>query len=448
MPNDDTSLIKEKENFATPPEALGGFSQRQNVGPSVCLITPGHISNNPQLAKEAETLSSAGYDVTVLACDYSPWGRVVDQGFRAKSWSIVKPVHFGPLAPVAVRIKQGVRVRVARKMQKFGLRGERLALAASHPAGPELARAASRIRADLYIAHYPPALAAAAMAARRNAGVYAFDAEDFHLGDPPDRPEFDAQRRMTRAIEQKYLPGATYITASSPEIAKVYAESYGIDTPTVLLNVFPRADTPKAPTDRGCAGAEPSLYWFSQTIGPNRGLECALQAIARATSWPNLYLRGQFAAGYEADLDALARSVGCRDRLHFLDPAPPGEMVRLAAQYDLGLASEIGHTPNNERALSNKLFTYLLAGLPTIVSDTPAQAQFAVGKETCLRVYRRGDSAALAAALDYFLLDKDQLAQARHAAFELGRARYNWDVEQRTLLDTVERALSKAHVVA
>jgi glycosyltransferase involved in cell wall biosynthesis len=205
--------------------------------------------------------------------------------------------------------------------------------------------------------------------------------------------------------------------------------------------VFSRTEAPEMPSDTGWASPWPSIYWFSQTIGPQRGIECAIQAIAVARSEPCLYLRGQFAVGYEAQVDALARSLGCRDRLRFLDPAPPPEMARLAARHDLGLASEIGHTPNNDRALSNKLFTYFLAGLPVLLSDTPAQARFSKGKEACVRLYQRENPAALAAAIDEFLLDPIRLATARRAAFELGQNRYNWEVEQRYLLELVGNAL-------
>lgn len=411
-----------------------------------CLITPGHISTNPRLAKEAHTLASAGCEVTVIACDYSAWGRAEDRAVRSTEWNVAEPVRFGPLAPPALRMRQGVRHRVARKLVALGARDERVVAAAWHPAGPDLVKAAMAIKADLYIAHYPAALPAAATAARRHGGLYAFDAEDFHLGDPPGRQEFDSQRNLTRMIEQRYLSGAAYVTAASPDIAEAYVESYGITRPSVLLNVFPRAEAPPAPTERGAAIPRPSLYWFSQTIGPDRGLECAVEAVAAARSRPHLYLRGQFALGYETMLDALAGSLGCRDRVHFLAPAPPSEMVQLATQYDVGLASEIGHTPNNKLALSNKLFTYLLAGLPAVVSDTPAQARFAADKGSCLRLFAANDAMGLAAALDELLLDPRRLAEARRAAFELGRARYNWEVESRVLLNLVERALHSAQV--
>ena len=191
--------------------------------------------------------------------------------------------------------------------------------------------------ADLYIAHYPAALPAAAIAAQRHGARYAFDAEDFHLGDTPDGPEYDAQRQMLRAIEGRYLPGCAYVTAASPGIADAYVEAYDIARPTVVLNVFPRAQAPIRPTPRGTAAPGPSVYWFSQTIGPDRGLECAVRAIGRAQSRPHLYLRGTPAAGFLDHLRKIASEADALDRLHVLPPAAPSEMVRLAAAYDVGL---------------------------------------------------------------------------------------------------------------
>ena len=408
----------------------------------LCLITPGHISTNPRLAKEADALAATGYEVHVLACDYLGWAREADGEFGRRAWRIAAPVRFGPLAPGPLRLKQRLRLRVARGLVRLGLSAEGLVNAAWHPAAPELAKAAAEIEADLYVAHYPAALPAAARAARKHGGRYAFDAEDFHLGDPPERVEFDDQRRLTRAIEGHYLPGAAYVTAASPDIADAYVDSYGLARPAVLLNVCARAEAPPAPSARGSASPGPSLYWFSQTVGSNRGLECAVRAIAHARSRPHLYLRGHFAAGYQGHINDLARSLSCSERLHYLDPAWPSQMVRLAAQYDLGLASETGHTLARSCALTNKLFTYLLAGVPTLVSDTTAQGRFAAGKEECFRLYPSNDPRALAAALDEILLDFDRLSRARAAAFDLGQSRYNWEVESRSFLELVERTLS------
>lgn len=409
----------------------------------ICLITPGHLSTNPRLVKEADALAAAGYAVQTIAADYLRWARTADEEFVLRPWSVVEKVRFGPLGPRSLWLKQGLRLRLARQAVRAGFTNDALLTAAWHPAACELAAAAAKVEADLYIAHYPAALPAAAAAARLHGARYAFDAEDFHPGDPPEGPAHELTRRLTRAIEGRYLPGAAYVTAASPDIADAYAREYAIATPKTILNVFPLGDAPAAASAAGTAAPGPSVYWFSQTIGPDRGLECALQAIARSRSRPHFYVRGQFAAGYRERLTGLAKSLGCADRLHVLAPEAPSQMVRLAAQYDVGLASEIGHTPNRKIALTNKLFTYLLAGLPVMISDTPAQARFAAEAPSCLRLYPCDEPQSLARELDMLLLDPAALAAARAAAFELGRTRYNWETESLKLIELVGEALSR-----
>jgi glycosyltransferase involved in cell wall biosynthesis len=414
----------------------------QNSRRSVCEITPGHLSTNPRLVKEADALQAAGFDVSVVAADYLDWAREADLEFGSRGWRVASTVRFGPLAPLPLRMRQKLLQGASRAIVKAGFSQQRVIDTAWHPVTPELIRAASATKADLYIAHYPAALPAAALAARKHGTLYAFDAEDYHLGDPPEDSTYDFERAMIRAIEGQYLPGAAYVTAASPGIAEAYAKTYGIDRPTVVLNVFPAADGPAFPSTCGTAKPSPSLYWFSQTIGPDRGLECAVEAIARARSAPHLYLRGLAAPGFDDRLKDLARQSGIEDRLHILPIARPAEMTRLAAAYDLGLVSETGYTPNRRIALTNKQFTYLLAGVPAVASDLPAHRRLARGLDSAVLLYSTGNASSLSEVLDGLLLNPARLAAARAAAFELGQKRFNWENESRIFVNLVQKTLS------
>lgn len=409
---------------------------------SVCLITPGHLSTNPRLVKEADALASAGYRVGVIAADYAGWARVADAEFTSRPWRLEARLRFGPGARFGERVVQVGRQRLARALFGAGVRVPAVVTAAWHAIGPDLARAARAVSADLYIAHYPAALPAAAAAAQARGARYAFDAEDFHLGDPPEGVSNDAIRAMTRAIESRYLPGCAYISAASPGIAEAYAEAYGVSLPTVIRNVFPLAHAPAGPSPRGTARPGPSLYWFSQTIGMDRGLECAVQAIGLARTQPHLYLRGQLQPGFGERLEVLAASAGAAGRVHLLPPASPSEMERLAAAYDIGLVGETGGTRNHQIALANKLFSYALAGVPAVISDIPAHVDYAREAGLAARLYPVDDAKALAAALDALLGgDGQALTKAREHAFALGQQKLNWDLEQAVLLRLVEEAL-------
>ena len=405
----------------------------------ICIVTPGALGSNPRVVKEAQALHEGGNDVTVIATRTlavvdrrdeavlaaAPWrARRLDFTVRGGTWRLRRAAQIGHALAFSMSKRAGL---AGRGFSPF--------------TGP-LAAAAKRVPADLYIAHYPAALPAAAIAAHRHGALYAFDAEDFHLGDLPDGPAYERRQRLIRAIEERYLPGCAYFTAASSGIADAYVEAYEIARPMVVLNVFPCAQAPSNPTPTGTAEPGPSVYWFSQTIGPDRGLECAVQAIGRARMRPHLYLRGSLASGFLDRLQSIAAAAGARGRLHILSPAAPSEMERLAASCDVGFSGEPGHTRNNRIALGNKLFTYLIAGLPVVMSDIPAHRAFAPEAGDAVRLYITDDADSLARALDSLLGDPTVLAAARAAAFRLGRTRFNWDMERAKLLDKIGAVLA------
>ena len=409
----------------------------------ICLITPGHLSTNPRIIKEADALVDAGHAVEVVAADFTLWARAADRGFSGRRWGVSKTIRFGPHAPPAARTRQVVRQQIARSAIKVGLELDSIASAACHPIGPDLTSAALSVRADLYIAHYIAALPAAARAAGRYGAIYAFDAEDFHLGDLPNDPQHDFEKKLIRSVEARYLAGCAYVTAASPGIADAYVETYGIQRPKVVLNVFPKSQAPERPTNKGTKLPWPSVYWFSQTVGPNRGLECAVRAIRRARSKPHLYLRGTLAAGFGDRLKALAQNECVSDHLHFLPPADPQALERLASVFDVGLSAEPGYSQNNCLALGNKLFSYILAGLPTAMSDVSAHRAFAKNTSEAVKLYPAGDADGLAEVLDCWFAKPAALAEARAAAWNLGQNRFNWDIEQLGFLMEVSNALRK-----
>jgi len=408
----------------------------------VCLLTPGHLATNPRLVKEADALSDAGYEVEVVCTRFIAWAILQDASFEGRRWKVAARIPFGPLAPRGWRLKQVLRQRLARVALSAGLGAEVVREAEWHPASPDITSAALAVKADLYIAHYPAALPAAAKAAARHRAIYAYDAEDFHLGDLPDLPEHEVEKSRLRAIEARYLPGAAYVSAASPGIADAYAAEYGISRPAEILNVFPLGQAPASATSRGTVEPGPSLYWFSQTIGPDRGLEAAVVAIGRANSKPHLYLRGRPVAGYIDHLKSSSGSAEVAARIHLLDLAPPHEMERLSATFDLGLVGETAHTRNRAICLTNKVFSYVLAGVPPLMSATPAQVAFAEKHELQRLVFPIDDADALARRLDEMLLAPQLLERMRAECFALGQDCYNWERESQVLLDLVGRAIT------
>ena len=412
----------------------------------VCLVTTGHLSTNPRLVKEADALVEAGYTVSVLACSYWLWAEAADASFASRPWD-VRTTRFGGLASGLsgrwIRLRHRLAREAAARLGPGRVPAALLA-PALHYITPDLTRLARDTPADLYIAHNLGALPAAAAAAQQHGARLGFDAEDFHRGELADVPANAPQRALVAAVEDHFLPRCDYVTAASEGIGRAYAEATGIALPTTILNVFPRADR-TAPVEAAELAAEVppgarSLHWFSQTIGPGRGLEDAVRALRLLPEDVVLSLRGGWADGYEARLRGLAEREGVGARVRVLGHCPPGEVVRRAAEHHVGLALEVPATVNRDLCVTNKLFTYLLAGLPAAASATTGQRAVCAALPEATRLYPPGDASALAEAAKRLLADPS----AHTAAARAGQERYCWDAEQRNFLAVIAGVVGTA----
>lgn len=406
---------------------------------SVCVVSPGSLSSNPRLVKEADALHGAGYDVTAVVCsDSNALGAYDDEIVARVPW----------------RVRRATRSAADRYVSRAARTLARLVPAGGRTLGPSLAsaaygvpagalrRATVAVRADLYIAHYIGALPAAAAAVRQHGAMLGFDAEDFHSGEGGEGPAEAFRMRMAEQVEGATVPSCTHVTAASPLIGQAYSAKYGV-SPVTVLNVFPLEMAPPAPAATSGPSNQLKAYWFSQTIGLDRGLQAFLKAMARTRTHVTLDIRGSNRWGHGETLMALARDLGIAAQVRLLPMVPPDEMVRLAASYDLGLSLETGTTESRRLCLTNKIFTYLLAGVPAMLSDTPAQRALAPDLGAAAALVSLDDLDGMAGEIDRLVDVPQTLAKAKDAAWQLGRRRYNWEVEREVLVRSVAAAFER-----
>ena len=180
-------------------------------------------------------------------------------------------------------------------------------------------------------------------------------------------------------------------------------------------------------------------------MGPNRGIEPLVAVLARMHTPCALRLRGLPANGFPDHLRQLARDAGFSGPIEFAELGAPDQMIALAAGADLGLSLEQINPHNRDCCLTNKIFTYLAAGVP--VALTPTSAQIALSLELGaaalpLDLLRPLEAAA---ALDHLLTNPRKLEAARTAAWQAGRTRFHWGYDCPQLLASVAHALLPPH---
>lgn len=395
------------------------------------------------MLKAADALYMAGHQVRVVSTRHVDWATLADDELRkTRSWDW-PVVDYHAVNAKALYWKTGVCLKGARMLTSvLGASRSPLPLAAwaHRRAHPELVRAVLAEPSDL-IYGGGGALSIPAIAARKAGVPYALDLEDFHSAEQEDSSSAQLSHALAERIEHAVLKEAVFLTAGSQEIAAAYAAKYDV-RPLTINNTFPLPLT--EPCYTFSPGNQLRLYWFSQTIGPRRGLEDAVRAMGVAKIPGELHLRGNPSPGYLDTLRHLAVDIAPDLDIVHHDPAPPDKMIDLARGYDIGLALEQPTVFNRKVCLTNKAFTYMLAGLALVFTDTPGQRPLAMDLGEGATLYGSGEIEALAEALKYWSEDKQMLSRAKKASWEAAKRRWHWEhpEERGTLLQAVGSALN------
>jgi glycosyltransferase involved in cell wall biosynthesis len=391
----------------------------------ITVVTAAHLSTCPRMLKAADALHDAGHEVRVVSVSHTPWAAAADPRLHAARrwrWTMVE----GARAHAPARwLRSGVRLRAARALATRVNGATRRALApyAVGRLHSELVTAILAEPHDLIYAGTSGAIGAA-LAAARIAGVpCGVDFEDFHCGEQEIGPEGAALDALAGEMMAAASREAAFLTAGSAAIADACDERFG-RRPTPIHNVFPLPIAAPAIARRD---GPLRLYWFSQTIGPYRGLEDVIVAAGRAGIDAELHLRGLEMPGYRASLKRLAATHAPRLRVEVHAPASPDEMIDACRPFDVGIATEQGHIPNRALALTNKALTYPLAGLALAITETPGQRQLARDAGEGALAYRPGDIDGLADGLSRWASDAPRLRRAKDAAWAAARRRWHWE---------------------
>lgn len=400
----------------------------------VCLITPGHIATNPRLVKEASVLLEAGYQVHVVFTQYVDLLLNDDQliltKYRALTFDKLKWTKNLRLRRIISGLTQIIS-RFSCRIFKDDPNFHQIVLNRNY--NWQL-KNAIRAKADLYIAHNAGALAIARNAAKHNATSFGFDAEDYHRNETSNNPN-DFQVKLKAFLEDKYLKDVDYITAASPLIGKAYQNLYPNLKPIVINNVFEVKQQPPINLNKN-EGLK--LFWFSQTIGKNRGLEDIIEALNIIDNTTiQLHLLGSLSKDDEAYFNGLAKF-----DIYYYQPISGDEIFSLAAKFDIGLALEQDRPLNRDICLTNKIFTYLISGLAIIASATQAQKQLLEENRAIGGLYPIGNVAELKKIIIQFLNDKDLLNEYKNNAYQLAQSKYNWEIESKKFINIVEQTLA------
>ena len=409
----------------------------------ICVVTAGHLATCPRMLKAADAFLAEGYRVRVISARTTGWATAADTEIAASRGWKWRVVNYDRAEAPATWFRSGARHKAARVLASMLTSLPRTVVTAAFArVHRELVNAILEEPADLIYGGTTGAIAAVAEAGHRAGTPFAVDFEDFHCGEHAS-PEGDLSNELARMVMRFASDGAAFVTAGSAAIARACDDALGLAT-LPINNVFSLpAMAPSEERSRGDRG-EFAAYWFSQTIGPGRGLEDVVRALGLTARPASLTLRGCPTPGCTESLLALAEREAPRVRIAIEPPSSPASMIDACRAFDLGVSAERGPIRNRVLSLPNKAATYPLAGLPVALTTTVGHAPLANDLGTGALVFAPGDAASLAEQLLPLMTDPGRLAAAREASWHAARTRWHWehDLERGALLAAAARSLS------
>jgi glycosyltransferase involved in cell wall biosynthesis len=398
------------------------------------------------VVKEAEALAAVGHEVEVLGSGISPEYRERDAKLtRGKKWKFTGLMAgqngFGKFMQRTKRFmgNQAHRLLGWENRWQLGSMAE------------ALLKEGRQRRADLYIAHSEAGMWAAEIL-RKEGRTVGVDMEDWFSEDLLPEARKSRPIQLLKTLERNLLCHGAYSSCTSEAMADALVKEYGCRRPTVIRNVFPIKDREgldgrwndrpgmakwmqkNDPTMERPKEAPISIHWFSQTIGPGRGLEILFQALDGMEGNWELHLRGNL-KGYEGWLKEVCPN-GARQRLTVHGLVENEELLSRIAEHDIGYAGELTDPPSRNLTITNKLFQYLQAGVAVVASDTRGQQEAAHAAEGAVFLFRSDQTNELKTTLSQLLQNPEKSRNYKKVAWTAG-GRLSWEPESQKLVTGV-----------
>jgi glycosyltransferase involved in cell wall biosynthesis len=299
-----------------------------------------------------------------------------------------------------------------------------------------LYEAAQSERADLWLANDWTSLPIARKLAVEQSVRFAYDTHELAVDEYAERWLWRFLRRpVIAAIEGTAMREAAFVSCVSDGIARRLMEFHGLSRPPLVIrNTPPYQSIQFRPT------GERIRVIYHGLVLPGRGLEDCIESVQLWRPEFALTVRGPANPEYLAHLTQLSRQHGVADRVTFAHAVPLVDLVRQAAEHDVGLFALPAHSLQNVHVLPNKFFEYMMAGLALCVSDLSEMARI-LRRHSLGVLIEAVTPEAIATAINQM----NRTAIDKYKRNVLAAARqFNWENEGQLLLKACDRAVMTA----
>ncbi|MDT0685254.1 hypothetical protein [Autumnicola psychrophila] len=334
------------------------------------FITTSSLAANPRLVKEFEALKHK-FTCHVLCFKHHDWSLELSKAIKAEN----PEVHFVEID----RKKEAFKTVFFKVLQKIAIvlnpffpTNFGVCAFASNDKALQLWFMANALQKNLkfsrIVAHNLGAFYSAVKLSEKYDVDLQLDIEDYYPGEALYFNKTHEKNNRIQLMRTSFLR-ADSITYASKGIQLECEKQFKVDSRTenvTIINSFNAEDFRKPGNN---SSKILKCVWFSQHIGPNRGLE-KIFAAAKSLDQIEFHLIGNPNQNY---LDTVRLS----ENIMLHDIMKQEDLHKFLSQMDIGLALENVEADGNRNiCLTNKFLAYVQAGLYVLATNTFGQTQF------------------------------------------------------------------------
>ncbi len=367
----------------------------------ICHITINNIELERRIFNQIETARISGYKVLVIAPG-KPGDRHRERAKGFVLWRIISRFHTGgPLKYIVFNFKLF-----------FYLLFTPIKIIHCHDLWP---------------------LPAAALASLLKNSSLIYDAHEYNSGLKifNNRP---IRKQIWMILEWLAIPLVDILVTVSHPLGELYQKRYPQLKKVRIIRNLPKFEIPQVLDNLKIVRKDnEKIILFHGHFKPGRGLENLVISIKRMND-VRLFLVG--GGELKSKLQQLVNKLEIRNQVNFIDYINKDYLVSYAAQADIGVVLFEPTSINYSFALPNKLFEYIMAGLPVLASNIQT-FEYYIKKYKIGKTVDPAKSELIAEILTQMINDIEQIKTWKNNCL-LASKELNWENESKKMAGIYE----------
>jgi glycosyltransferase involved in cell wall biosynthesis len=364
----------------------------------VTSIVLNNFKNDSRVLKENISLQRAGYDVTIVAMYEEPLEEFEKvQGIhvhrvkiKSRSWSKHPVVQFFKYLELLYRVVKAYKKSDILHCNDLN----------ALPVGVVIKKFFNKKAKIVYDAHE-------------------YETETNGLG--------GLKQKVVRLIEKRLIKDADAVMTVSNLIAEEYVRLYGIKKPALVLNtpVYKTVEKKNLFREEFGIKKEQKIFLYQGALNSGRGLETLLEAFKELKSNAVIVFMG-----YGVLAPLIAQSAKESENIYFHEAVSPEVVLDYTSSADFGISTIEDSCLSYRYCLPNKMFEYMMVGIPLLVSPLPEMKKVVEGYNVGVVLEENSVDGVKKSVEEAMTLDVKTLENN----LEVAKTIYNWQEQEKVLL--------------